>query len=254
MSVNSEPLILGIDSANSACSVALVRGDNILGSITKEMTRGQAEELLVMADDILKKAKVEPSSLDCVGVTVGPGSFTGLRIGLSAARGLALSISRPCIGVTTFETVANGIATDGKFINGDLEQQRLLVAIETRREDFYVQLFDGNFLPLSSGAALHEDELVKMLNSHGENLLENLMISGDGATRASTMLKNQGITTTTIISSPQQSAVAVCKIAKTRYPPDVDAQPPQPLYLRPPEAKIPPPHSRAINIEPQTEL
>ena len=239
----SEPLILGIDSATSVCSVALVRGDKTIGAITKKMSRGQAEELLVMADDVLKKANITTADIDCVAVSVGPGSFTGLRIGLSSARGLSLSLSCPCIGVSTFEAAAGAIIADGENSKNILGQKKLLIAIETRREDIYAQLFDENLLPLSNASALHEDELVKIV----EPYTEELIVASDGAGRAIEMLKNNGINAASINPDFEHSAVAVCKIAKNKYSKGMDGPPPRPLYLRPPEAKIPPPDSRAID-------
>ena len=239
----NQPLMLGIDSATSVCSVALVQGDKTIGAITKKMSRGQAEELLVMVDDVLKKANITPTNIDCVAVSVGPGSFTGLRIGLSAARGLALSISRPCIGVSTFEVTVGTIIADSENYKNILGQKKILIAIETRREDIYAQLFDENFLPLSNGAALHEDELVKIVGPY----TEELVVVGDGAPRAIEMLKNNGINLAAINPNFEHSAAAVCEIAKNKYSKGMDVSPPKPLYLRPPEAKIPPPDSRAIN-------
>ena len=239
----NEPLILGIDSATSVCSAALVQGDKTLGAITKKMSRGQAEELLVMVDDILKKTNTAATDIDCVAVSVGPGSFTGLRIGLSAARGLALSISRPCIGVSTFEVALGAITGSADSFKNILRQKKLLIAIETRREDIYAQLFDENFSPLSNGAALHEDELVKIAGPY----TEELAVAGDGAGRAIEMLKNNGINATSINPDFEHSATAVCEIAKNKYSKGVELSPPKPLYLRSPEAKIPPPDSRAIN-------
>lgn len=238
MNKHNQPLILGIDSATSLCSVALVAGDTVLAQTTKEMSRGQAEELLVMVDTALKDANIDPQNLDCIAVTIGPGSFTGLRIGLSAARGLALAISKPCIGVTTFEAAAIALGTDNICNIGN---NTLLVAIETKRDDIYAQLFDKNMTALSPGAALHPDELAKIVRPHSGNLL----VTGDGAASALAMLQTHEIIANPVSTSAPQSAVGVCTIAKTRYQPGGHMVPaPQPLYLRPAEAKIAPPFVR----------
>lgn len=99
-------LVLAIDTSLDACSVALVRDGEALASVSAAMQRGQAERLAPMTRDVLAEAGVAFASLDRVVVTTGPGSFTGVRVGLSFARALALALSIPCVGVSTLEALA----------------------------------------------------------------------------------------------------------------------------------------------------
>ena len=98
--------MLGLDTSLDACSVALVRDGTTLAHLREAMTRGQAERLAPMTKEVMRQAGAAFAQLDRVAVTTGPGSFTGVRVGLSFARALALSIDRACIGVSTLEALA----------------------------------------------------------------------------------------------------------------------------------------------------
>jgi tRNA threonylcarbamoyladenosine biosynthesis protein TsaB len=106
--------ILAMDTATSSCSVALWCDETIVAARREVMSRGQAEALVPMIGDVLAEAKVTASDLDLLAVTVGPGAFTGLRIGLATARGMGLAAHVPCLGLTTTEVIAHAVdATHG---------------------------------------------------------------------------------------------------------------------------------------------
>jgi len=124
-------LILSFDTSAAHCAVALVCGDQILGSRTESLLKGQAERLIPMLEDVLKGAGKSWSDLDLIGVGIGPGNFTGVRIAVSAARGLALSLDIPAVGVSVFEALAFG--TIG----------RVTVARDARRGMVFSQEFEN---------------------------------------------------------------------------------------------------------------
>jgi tRNA threonylcarbamoyladenosine biosynthesis protein TsaB len=99
-------IVLAVDTAFDACSVAIVRGEETLAVISEPMNRGQAEQLAPMAREVAAEAGIAFADIDRVAVTTGPGSFTGVRVGLSFARALALALDRPCVGVSTLEALA----------------------------------------------------------------------------------------------------------------------------------------------------
>ena len=121
--------LLIFDTAGAACSVALWADDSVAAERYEAMARGQAERLLPMIGEALAAAGISYAQLDGIGVTCGPGAFTGLRIGLAAARGLALTLGIPAIGITTFEALAVRAPAG------------CVVAIDTKRNDYYCQRF-----------------------------------------------------------------------------------------------------------------
>ncbi|WP_373050845.1 tRNA (adenosine(37)-N6)-threonylcarbamoyltransferase complex dimerization subunit type 1 TsaB [Thalassovita aquimarina] len=102
----SEPLILGFDTSAAHCAAALLSGDRVIAARAEDMGRGQAERLFPLLEQVLAEGGVNWADLDAIGVGVGPGNFTGIRISVSAARGLALALDIPVIGVNSFEAIA----------------------------------------------------------------------------------------------------------------------------------------------------
>lgn len=98
-----EPLTLGFDTSAAHCAAALLSGDRILAARAEDMTRGQAERLMPLLQEMLASQDVTWRDLARIGVGIGPGNFTGIRISVSLARGLALSLGIPAIGVSTLE-------------------------------------------------------------------------------------------------------------------------------------------------------
>jgi len=121
--------ILGIDVCTGFCSVAVVDGGTLRVLKHEPMIRGHAERLAPMVSEVCDEAGIAPTDFDGIAVTTGPGSFTGARLGVSFARGLAMATGIPAVGVTVFEALAAGhggeviIALDGK--NGSFLLQRL---------------------------------------------------------------------------------------------------------------------------------
>ncbi|WP_406650336.1 tRNA (adenosine(37)-N6)-threonylcarbamoyltransferase complex dimerization subunit type 1 TsaB [Aliisedimentitalea scapharcae] len=101
--MTSEPLILGFDTSAAHCAAALLSGDRVLVSRTEEMARGQAERLMPLLEDVLAEGGVTWRDLTAIGVGIGPGNFTGIRIAVSAARGLVLGLDIPAVGVDGFD-------------------------------------------------------------------------------------------------------------------------------------------------------
>ena len=101
------PLVLAFDTSAARCAAALVRGEAVLARRDEAMDRGQAERLLPMLEEMLAEAGVSWPDLGGIGVVTGPGNFTGVRLAVAAARGLALALGIPAVGVSIFEALAD---------------------------------------------------------------------------------------------------------------------------------------------------
>jgi tRNA threonylcarbamoyladenosine biosynthesis protein TsaB len=129
-------LILAIDCALDACATAVLDSDSdiVVASETRIMTRGHAEALMPLIARVMDNAAVEFSGIDRIAVTVGPGSFTGLRVGIAAARGIALAAAKPAVGLTTLAGLA------APYIAQD-DNAPVLAAIDARHDHVYMQMF-----------------------------------------------------------------------------------------------------------------
>jgi tRNA threonylcarbamoyladenosine biosynthesis protein TsaB len=105
-----DPIALGFDTSAAHCAAALLRGDGVLAHLSEEMTKGQAERLFPLLEGLLAQTGLAWRDLDVIGVGIGPGNFTGIRIAVAAARGLALSLGIPAVGVTATDAAAHGMA------------------------------------------------------------------------------------------------------------------------------------------------
>lgn len=221
--------LLALDSATSGCSACIWRDGHVLAVESQSMARGQAQELMVQVDRVLVGAKVLPEDLDAVAVTRGPGAFTGLRIALSAAKGFALALGIPCIGVTTLEAVAAGVAENERK---GTHERLVLACVESKREDIFVQIFSSALQPLSEPLACNEASL-KGLFASGERIV----LVGDAAERALELLHGAKFDAVLSKANPLPDPAIIAALAAARI--DETHAMPEPLYIRPPDAVLP---------------
>jgi tRNA threonylcarbamoyladenosine biosynthesis protein TsaB len=221
---------LALDSAGLACSVAVSLGEEVVAEERIGTMHGQAEVLLPLVDRAMREAGQMAGALDLVVATVGPGSFTGIRVGLAAARGIALATGARLIGVTSFDAV-----TVLAVRNDWPETRSLLVALESRREDFYVQFFDPHGDALGEPAAIMPFLLRETVaEAIGAN---PLLIAGDAAQRAAAALEQRPDTVVLEDSAPGAVGALHAGLRLLRFGKAADA--PGPLYLRSPDVTLP---------------
>ena len=218
--------VLGIDTAIGACSAA-VWEQTVKASSQKIMSRGHVEELVPMVNRTLQKSGFVFSQLDLIAVTIGPGSFTGLRTGLAAAKGIGLALNIPVHGVTTLEAIAFAAKRDRVL----QKKIPIVVVLETNRQELFCQQFDGNAIGQFEATASLESFIVGKLPEG------SFCICGDAAGRVVAALppsEREQVIHLTAIERPMAEDVA--EIAAGRFEKPIKAAP---LYIYPPAAKIP---------------
>lgn len=225
--------ILAIDTACSACSVGVLTAEGVIAARSELMMRGHAESLMPMVRSVLADAECEFSDVSLIAVTVGPGSFTGIRTGLAAARGLGVALGVQVSGVTTLEAIAAATISSATVTG----KPCILAAIETRRTDLYVQLFEsepgpgGVPRPVDAPKALAPVDAVALLPDGP------VLLAGDGADRLCEQAParfRERIERVPEICVPAISAVA--SIAAARLG---DPLPAAPLYIHSPAVRRP---------------
>lgn len=206
--MTTRPLVLGFDTSGPYVSAVLLRGTEILTDLYENMARGQGEALFPLLEDMLDRSGASWRELDALGVGIGPGNFTGIRISVSAARGLALSLGIPAVGVSLLEAVA--LQTDGPVLS----------CLSAPREQAYLQGhgteadIPAQFLPVADVPMDWAQSGLTCIGSAADAVAERL---GAAPTPA---------------RYPPGSAVA--RLAAKRW--QDDPHPPAPLYLKPADA------------------
>lgn len=177
-------LILQIETATTSCSVALAEEGRILASKELNERNIHAEVITVFIDEILTQTGETMDQLDAIAVSSGPGSYTGLRIGVSTAKGLCYALDKPLIAVETLEAMANGFRNNHR----DLGANALLCPmIDARRMEVYTALFDANGARVTPTSAEIIDE-----NSFAAHLKDHqIFFFGDGASKCREVLAHQ---------------------------------------------------------------
>jgi tRNA threonylcarbamoyladenosine biosynthesis protein TsaB len=132
-------LILAIDTALDACAAAVLdtEAGRLIAQESQAMKRGHAQALMPLIARVIEQSGIRFAGLDRIAVTTGPGSFTGLRVGLSAARGIALAANKPVVGVTTLTAYAAPVVSQNS-------EQPVISAIDARHDQVYLQVVSGN--------------------------------------------------------------------------------------------------------------
>ncbi|MCZ7938915.1 tRNA (adenosine(37)-N6)-threonylcarbamoyltransferase complex dimerization subunit type 1 TsaB [Agrobacterium salinitolerans] len=208
-------IVLALDTSGVDCSACVYDStfDRVLGEVCETIGKGHAERLMAVIDGALEQAQLSLQNVERIAVTIGPGSFTGIRVGVAAARGFALSLGVEAVGVTTLETLAlhHLLANPGRPV---------AVALDAKRGEAYLQTFGADGAPLRDAALLSLDDA-----RTATSCFDGVVIGSAAPLLAGSEAG----------SGPDHFPVASVAFAAARKP---AGQPkPSPLYLRGPDAR-----------------
>ncbi len=224
----SSSTILAIDSTLRRCSVALWQSQSVIAEAEETTPNRQAARLIPLIEQMLDKNKVNYSDISAIACTIGPGSFTGIRIGLATAKAIALAANLPLMGVTTLEAIAWQAAQTAE------DNNKITIAMNAYRGEIYLQSFlwqRGRLMPLTQPQALAVDNALTALPDEGFLAGDAQSLLIDSATASKKNLSPCPETT-----QPTASAIAELAAQEQRFAPGREVHP---LYIRPPDAKLP---------------
>jgi len=218
-------LILAIDTALDACSAGVLDTDagKLIALESQPMKRGHAEALMPLIARVIKQAGIAFASFDRIAVTTGPGSFTGLRVGLSAARGIALAANKTVVGLTTLAAYAAPVVTDNA-------EQPVISAIDARHDQVYFQVVSGDGRSLIRPRVAPIEEALRASRFGAPHLVGNA--AGILADRWPT----DALPPFRVDAQPAPDIAWVAWLGAAVNP---DTAPARPYYLRAPDAKLP---------------
>jgi tRNA threonylcarbamoyl adenosine modification protein YeaZ len=219
--------ILALDTSLGACSAAVVRGRDGAPEIFSGFelrSREHAEVIIPMMSHVMSEASLGYDALDAIAVTSGPGTFTGVRVGVSTARGLALAAGVPLISATSLEVMAHMALDEIEPVPDTLG-----IAVDARRSEVYLALFEGKGAVIRDPVALTPEQAVDALPEAG-----TLCLAGGGAGLVAEAATEKGLVIDTALPDLQPDAAKLASLALTRQP---LVGPLHPLYLRAPDAK-----------------
>jgi tRNA threonylcarbamoyladenosine biosynthesis protein TsaB len=218
-------LILAIDTALDACAAGVLdtEAGKLIAQESQAMKRGHAEALMPLIARIIKESGIAFASLDRIAVTTGPGSFTGLRVGLSAARGIALAANKPVVGLTTLTAYAAPVVSQNA-------EQPVISAIDARHDHVYFQVVSGN------GSSLIPPRVAPIEEALGASQFGAPYLVGNAAQILSQRWPAHAPPPFRVDA---QGAPEIAWVAWLGAAVSPNTAPARPFYLRAPDAKLP---------------
>lgn len=220
-------IVLALDTALEQCSAAVVDGDRVLAAASEPMARGHQERLAPLVREVMAEARLSFAAIDRIGVTIGPGSFTGLRVGLAFAKGLGFALGRPVVGIGTLQALAASVADEADEVD-----EAVAAVVDARRGQLWLQAFAGGRALMAPDALDPDLARARLAELAGAG---RFSLVGSGAGEVADVLP-----AARLYPRLAPDPVALARLVAAAPEPTA---PPRPLYLRAPDAKLPAPRT-----------
>lgn len=214
-------IVLAFDTSLTSCTAGVWQDGDLLTVESIVLPQGHAEALMPMIERVMSAARIDYAALDRIAVTIGPGSFTGIRVGIATARGLAMAAQRPAIGVTTTEVFAAAVPATERYDSS----RQILSIIDSKRDDVFAQAFSIDGVPKTGILNIGYPDLAKTFPGR-------LIVVGDVTTKALPHLKADALSS---MASNVCTAEHTAAIAAARA---IDPRGPLPVYVRAPDVTL----------------
>lgn len=216
--------ILAIDTSTLAGSIALLEDEKIIAELTLSLGRKHTERLLPELDWLFKRLSLTPEAIEGIAVGIGPGSFTGVRVGLATAKGLALSLSVPLVGISSLDALAEAV----RFYPGPI-----LALLDARKGEVFARFYQGgtNFHSLSEHFIISPEHLLP-------RLLPNLLGVGEGFRAYQDFFQSRVIFAGGEFEYPRASFIGKLGWERLKRKEEDKLEQLVPIYLRPSDAEL----------------
>lgn len=219
-------LTLGIDTATKVCSVAICRDEEILAAYEINMGMTHSEGLVPQLEQIFARTRINKNEIELVAVSIGPGSFTGLRIGLATAEAIAYSLKIPLVGVNTLEALSYNLPIEGMLLAPILDAQK---------GNYYLAVYEwklGKIAEVDAVRVVHGSELGEILSTYNKKVV----LLGE-CTKIADMLPSEIMCAPRTVSMPKATSVAVLGVKQHLGKEDRQYFGLEPFYIRRSEAE-----------------
>lgn len=220
--------ILCIETSTEICSVALAEGSRVVDLMEDHSGMSHSKQLTQFILDLLRRNNLQANELDAIAVSEGPGSYTGLRIGVSAAKGICYSVGLPLIAINPLQAMASYVLANENYIPGDHQSMTCLVPmIDARRMEVYCNIFDTKGVQLKPTEAVVVDE-----HSFSEELQKGkVLFFGNGSSKCKTVIHHENAQ---FIDGIVTTASSMVQLANEKFMKEdfVDVAYFEPFYLK----------------------
>ncbi|MBI4378663.1 MAG: tRNA (adenosine(37)-N6)-threonylcarbamoyltransferase complex dimerization subunit type 1 TsaB [Nitrospinae bacterium] len=180
-------IVLGIDTSTYHGSIAIVENERLLSEFSIPFINSYSKRLISIIDDLLKKCEVNFKDIDGYAIAIGPGSFTGLRIGVSTCKGFSLATGRPVIPVGTLDAMVECISVKGDTLTDSLNSLQVCTLIDAKKGEVFASLYkkiDGKIKKITEDMAINPERLCQEIN-------EPTIFFGDGVKSYGDLIKKR---------------------------------------------------------------